>query len=815
MRLSHDMPCRLCRLVFTIVVGLAWAGLGNRAVAETGPSANTGATDPTPEQLRAAADQVEQTIQQFEAVDRELPRDSFDPQAIVNRVGRDPGKLAAWVRDHTSWVGYRGVLRGPVGVLMDRLGNSLDRSLLLARLLQLSSVTARLAHASLAEPIAKEMLKELKARPHNAATAPAGPPNEDAAIDEYAKAHGLDAAELRRNVAKVTGPYDRMAEDVAQRVAEQTPMLLRAIGGSPTSKSTHNPELEALQDHWWVQYRGGEQWVDLDPLVGQTAPSAPQQNVDFDAAATRFPLDAALYHQVRVRVVSEQWKQGQLHESRVLDQPLRVAEVIGRRITLGDLPADWPSDLDLLGDKDPSGRFRSAVMSQHEWVPLLKIGSETVIQQGFFDTGEIDPKPNLDAIAKLSKGVGAAASRVTDVFGGIGQPEAQKPTSPGVLTAEWVEFEISAPGRPTRTVRRPIFDFVGAAARSHGLAEAPPINDRNRFDRGLAVLGTTEILPLGCQISPEFEQHLAIANLLENRAPVIELLRNGGADTKKAMDQIGKLSPFPAPLYNWALARAAWSAHRDEIYFDQPNLACVRHQLVANEREQPTARDVLDIVANPVAVRAGVDADPFVVRLEQGVVDTNVEAVVLRQQSPPVKASEFFARAAAQGMKWITLRPGTDRSALSELKLPGDVRAQVERDLADGYAVVAAQGPIEISGRPAYGWWRVDPSSGQTIGMNEFGGATMVEYVLAISWGVVYGVYQYFGCGGWAPGATTLKKQLCLACAVVAGVLAAIALGFALGGIAAGANKVVSAAGGVLGTGAGQMACSAVSGALH
>jgi hypothetical protein len=50
---------------------------------------------------------------------------------VVEQLGRDPQVLFEWVRDNTWWIPYRGVLRGPAGVLMDRLGNSLDRSLLL------------------------------------------------------------------------------------------------------------------------------------------------------------------------------------------------------------------------------------------------------------------------------------------------------------------------------------------------------------------------------------------------------------------------------------------------------------------------------------------------------------------------------------------------------------------------------------------------------------------------------------------------------------------------------------------------------------
>ena len=815
MRLSGDLSCRLCRLVFTTVIALAWAGIANGGPAETGSPATDGITDPTPEQLRAAASQVEETIHQFEAADRELPRDTFDPQAIVGQVGRNPGKLAAWVREQTSWVPYHGVLRGPVGVLMDRLGNSLDRSLLLARLLQISGATARLAQANLSEAQAKELLKQVIARQHHPVTAPAIPPDQNAAIDDYAKAHGLDPAELRRNVAKLTAPFDRMAEDVAQRVAEQTPLLLQAIGQPQVPKpSDQGTELDALRDHWWVQYRDGDKWRDLDPLMVETKSREPQQTVDFDVATGKFALDAKLYHQVRVRAVIEQWKHGKLGEARVLDQPLRVAEMVGRRVSIGHLPADWPGDLDLLGDKDPAGRLRAAVMSQHEWVPLLQVGSESISQQGFLDTGEIDPKPNLDAMAKLSKGVGAAASRITGAFDALNQPEAPKPNAAGVLTAEWLEFEISSPGRATRTMRREVFDLLGPVTRSHGIAEAPTVSDRQRFERGLILLGTTEMLPLGCQLSPEFVQHVAISNLVENRGPMLELLRNGGSDTKKAMDQIGKLSPLPASLYNWGLARAAWSRHRDDIYLDQPNLVCLHRQIRADQQEQPVVRAVLDIVANPVAVRPGVDADPFVVRLEQGVVDTNVEAVVLRQQSPSVNTSEFFARAAAQGMKWVTLRPGQDNAAWRDLKIPDDVRSRIERDLAAGYEAVAAQGTIEISGRPVYGWWRVDPLSGESLGMNEFGGATMVEYAGMIAFGILTAFYTYWGCGGFAAGASTGKKLGCAVCAVAMGVVAAFALGAAagMGGAVAAGGKALGSFGGVAGVGFGGMACNALSG---
>ena len=55
--------------------------------------------------------------------------------AVLAQVGNDPAAMRAWVAREAYLVPYRGLLRGVVGVLMDRCGNSLDRAMLLAALL--------------------------------------------------------------------------------------------------------------------------------------------------------------------------------------------------------------------------------------------------------------------------------------------------------------------------------------------------------------------------------------------------------------------------------------------------------------------------------------------------------------------------------------------------------------------------------------------------------------------------------------------------------------------------------------------------------
>src|SRR5690606_26057039 len=80
-----------------------------------------------------------------EAVD-DIPRSTFDVGAALALAGGTPEAAFAWVRDNIALVPYTGALRGPVGVLMDGSGNSLDRATLVTALVAAAGGTARLAH---------------------------------------------------------------------------------------------------------------------------------------------------------------------------------------------------------------------------------------------------------------------------------------------------------------------------------------------------------------------------------------------------------------------------------------------------------------------------------------------------------------------------------------------------------------------------------------------------------------------------------------------------------------------------------------------
>ena len=116
------------------------------------------------ERASPTAATLERSLQALAAGDSASPRDRWDPEYVSDQLGRNPRAIIRWVRSHTNWIPYRGVLRGPAGVLLDRQGNSLDRALLLAAILAHAGDTVRLAHGELTREHALARLPELIAR---------------------------------------------------------------------------------------------------------------------------------------------------------------------------------------------------------------------------------------------------------------------------------------------------------------------------------------------------------------------------------------------------------------------------------------------------------------------------------------------------------------------------------------------------------------------------------------------------------------------------------------------------------------------------
>lgn len=194
---------------------------------------------------------LDQLFTSLEAAGREIPKETFDTTAIVANVGNDPARLLEWVREHTYWVPYRGVLRGPAGLLMDRTGNSLDSALLLAELLRVTGRNVRLANARLPEAEADSLLATLLpqlGKPQPDVLQGVGPRT---LLDKSQTSAAVPSEQARR--------MQKMMEQVVLRIQDQAPAIAGLVG-KPAATIPEGAVVAALQDHWWVQQEEGGQW---------------------------------------------------------------------------------------------------------------------------------------------------------------------------------------------------------------------------------------------------------------------------------------------------------------------------------------------------------------------------------------------------------------------------------------------------------------------------------------------------------------------------------------------------------------------------
>lgn len=748
MRLSQDLPCRTARLLFVVVLVLTWSGGLEHAAAQPagapGPGAGPATGAPRLDR-KQAAEAVNRLLKVLEAADKEVPRETFDPRAVIDQVGREPAKLFEWVRDNTHWVPYHGALRGPRGVLMDRVGSSLDRALLLAELLRGAGHAARLSRTTLTEEQATDLLAKARPLPKDWLAAIDPPANaSEEQFETHADRVGLDPGLLRTGAEKANMDRHRRAEAAAARIAEQAPVVLEALNNAPSKRPPADARREALaaaRDHWWVSAGGAGAAVHFDVALpdataGKHLGGAASATIEYDGT---IPADSALCHEVEVRVTVERRTGGKLEERPVLTHVLRPADVLGQRVALAHAPLSWPAGVDLATEPDVPAKLKELAARPNEWVPVLTVGGGTIIQGSFDDGGNVNPKPALNPAARAGAGAGGAAKKAADAFDldGLGAPpRPQKPT--GELTAEWIDYEIRSPGRAPVKVRRQLFDLIGPAARAGGAGGASrPLAPADAMNRFLAALGESEILLQPCTLSQPFVNHVTAGALLANRQLLLNALAVENPDAKFVDEQLAKAAPPPGAVLALAARRLQWSDVRGEVYFDRPNVLS-QHSL---PRQAPDGSLLLcegfDIVFNAVAVRSSGgendDARAAEVRARQGVTDTVTEALLAAGCGKVENASELFAADSDAGAEWVTLR-GKDELARAGLALPPDILERVRQDLEAGYVVVAPRNPVRSDGRELAAWWRIDPATGQTLGVGQLGwGQTAGEYAFLVA----------------------------------------------------------------------------------
>jgi hypothetical protein len=666
-------------------------------------------TQPSPAE---AADKLASALAALEAVDREVLQPSLDPESVAKTVGSDPQALSRWVAERTLWVPYRGRLRGAAGMLMDRRGNSLDRAELLAALLSAAGHSVRLARGTLTEQQARTLWPALtSARTLGSMDGQATAAAVQRAVDGYVAQQGAD----REQVAALTRTLDSgslaAANALKADARTRSAALAKAVDlrGSTSIEPTA-ADLAALSDHWWVQVRQGEAWVDVDVLAAAGSQAVPLTKVEKTFAAGGIP--PGQQHRVRLRVVIEQEQAGRRKPKVVLDHVFAPSETWGQRLVLRHVPLKWPNGLRPASEADARARadkFAAAVAAQDAWRPVLVVGDHLV-------NGEVFTESGRPYDAGSARGGPAAPSGMGGLFGGLSGSETAD-NGQGILTAEWIEYEILVPGEPAQIIRRPVFDLVGPARRASN-QPAPAFGDAERLDCGWALLGDVETLALAARPSQEAVAHLVATGFIQAGPRLVEHLR--ASNRAGLRDEAARLLTRTSPAFELALGRSEWSPDPDAVYLDRPNIIGYRARLERDAAGTLALIESLDLAFNEVAVVPGARANAPTIRLAQGVADTAAERAVLSGFGRIENAIDVFDAATAASVRQVVLRTAGDiDQALTGQA--GDVRARLDEDVRAGYVVVIPAQPVPVNGRPRAAWWKIRPTSGDAVGVLESG----------------------------------------------------------------------------------------------
>jgi hypothetical protein len=571
-------------------------------------------------------------------------------------------------------------------VLLDQSGNSLERSMLLANLLQDAGYEARLVRGSLSKTAVDAVFSR------------------------------VDGAPNASSQEKPLFPEEVIS--AAQEAPGQASDLASLVGDLPDNWV---PARQATVDHWWVEAQPANEWITVDPLLaGPLADLRPEplERISTDS------VPESLFHKVTVRVVIEKWDEGKIKEEIPLEHTLQAPDAVYHDLELLFVPFHF--------DPQPEGSdaeqgAQAVAETSEEWLPVLRIGEETILKQGFDREGNLEVNPGRIAAARK-------AEAATSALQTLGSTKDKPPETH--LSALWIEYQVDVPGREPRIVRRELFDLIGPARRRSGTIEGLAVDSTANRERGRSLMGSHRILITSAAPPRVALEKAALEFWAEHGPQIAALLRLvHNPEDDEAAGRANRQPLIALDLLGLATARHMLSPHRSSIYVASPSI--LSSHFIADLDDSFQMRRAFDIVINDVGVVPNSSVSASRIRLEQGVLDTILEAAMMETDARSGNTADLFASRGESSGDWQRIGKSTEIPALSET-----ARARIEDALNAGRIVVAPEhlGPGQ---EPA--WWEIDPVTGTTLGIGHKGWGVVAEQTVRgiATGGVMHGARRY------------------------------------------------------------------------
>lgn len=285
-----------------------------------------------------------------------------------------------------------------------------------------------------------------------------------------------------------------------------------------------------------------------------------------------------------------------------------------------------------------------------------------------------------------------------------------KPAS--CLEKEWLRFELRGPGAP-RVVERVLYE------RDEGSAE--PVPGYRRYTTTLLTdaVSRAEVSRLVAERAP------ALAS--DARKQKVEALAEKGSPA--ALGELDALDAGGTLAHLLSLAFAAESDAATERLASAMGVKVGRETprilVTSFESEGTEGNGTLSLDLRLDEVRAETD-DPARARLFQlarGIEESTLEAKLVEKlagEGTGVSTARLMVEARKQGIELRRITPAT-RARIGELGAPPRFAALLSRALGEGDDVVVPKSAVDLAGRSRWGFWRIHPETGVTIGVMEGG----------------------------------------------------------------------------------------------
>ena len=539
--------------------------------------------------------------------------------------------------------------------------------------------------------------------------------NDSDDVARVAEGIGLSTEDLKKQIEENQTKSLEEVETLQALVEEQVIELYSSLElPEIDNKAIEEKILLALSDHWWVQIDTGDGWQDYDPILGKS--------ISIEATETFAPdeLPEELYHSVSIKVVAEKWEQDNVAESIALDYNFLPSQHIGKAFNLSFQPLKISYD-DVFEKDDPQKAFLNKLAETKEWLPVLSFDNKSAYHKSIMIDGSLNESPNTDS------GVEDLGQSTGELVGGGLTGSATQEKSESHLSALWIDYDLNIPGQENQIIRRELFDLIGVAER----AEENFVLSMNAaavLERNLTLAGETQIMTQVGWFSMPFAVKLILEDAVSSAQQGIELYEK---QNEIIIEDFVDQKVLPADLFNFLLARHELTPYAEHIYIDQVNIVS-NHAYGVLEDNDIQFMQAIDIVNNAVAVYPSVSEDIRYVRMTQGVLDTALENYVLGNDLSDVNsgnASSLLLASSQFEGEWQMIQDEDDATKDTVLNIHN--QTHIQQSLDEGFSVYA---PTQVPENTQIAWWRIDPITGNTLGIGLKGwGQGSKEYTLTAS----------------------------------------------------------------------------------